>query len=56
MAEIIIKGQRELERKLERLEPKNLTAALLWGGDLIKTEMQEYPPRLPNQRYVRKFI
>lgn len=55
--EIQIEGTAALRRILERLEvlPDGLEPAVDEANQLLLEELRDYPPKLPNQRYVRTF-
>lgn len=58
-ARVRVVGTRRLTRKLDRLTPrlnrKIIEEPTREGGELIKEAMQEYPPELPGQTYVRTY-
>ena len=55
MTEVVIVGDKELERKLRKLNPRQLEAALLAAGKTVESEMKEYPPPPPASTYVRTY-
>lgn len=55
MTEVVVIGDRELLRKLKKLNPRELEAGLLAAGKTVEAAAKEYPPPPPGSTYVRTY-
>ena len=51
---VIVIGEKELLRKLQRLEPRQLEGALLAAGKHVEAKVSPYPPPI-SETYIRRF-